>query len=150
MAEGTTTTTRRRLLAGIIAAPVAGLVAGTITAGPASAATRDLTRFNRRVARYYRAVQADRHDCEHGELRRVYDAHDAGTITTSEMMAGEEVHHRRYSRPRWRSAELVYATPAPTLVALVGKIEVVESECDEGHAMPYLIADIRRLAGQEG
>jgi hypothetical protein len=58
-------------------------------------------------------------------------------------MAAEELHCERFSKPRWRAAEAVYATPSPDVPALLEKLEIAEEESDEDKLTEYLVAEIK-------
>jgi hypothetical protein len=138
-------TSRRALLAGLAIAPVALATPAATLAHP------DGGKFERRLARYRARRAADERDVQFGALRHAYDAFDSGHISFEQMSEAEDVHHRRFQRPRWRAAKLVFQTPAPTMAALATKIGVARSEGDgskpDSAALACIVADAERLTG---
>ena len=130
--------------------------------------------WDRRLAFYIHCRDADKADQREGALRQAYDRHDAekahivaefGDEKTAKadpvgkarleasfrsVRAAEELSHRRLEQRRWRAADLLLATPAPSLAELLIKMEVAREEGhdDEGEKiMDVVTADVTRLNG---
>lgn len=163
----TAAVSRRALLVGAAAAPLLSscpVAAAAFNARPASwkrvvaeyyrlrdaaVAEQDRGSFHQAMRRHEQDMTAIAGDGSRG-YRRPADPEDARLYDAAlkRVRGAENAFHDNFAEPRWAGAAAVYQTPAPSLAALVDKIEVVESEddMDEPDAIRAIIADVRRLA----
>jgi hypothetical protein len=160
-------TTRRNVLGAMVAVSAA-------TAAPVAAALPQThSEFDAALRKYRRAREAGEHDHKHGTLRAAYDLYDRRTkgffarygnnvaradedvrerwsAYLNEMTAAEDVHTKAFSEPRWAAFKDLKAAPAPTIEALLRKIDIMIQEGDGGDEVIDLVkADLRRLAELE-
>jgi hypothetical protein len=160
---------RRTLVAAISAAPVIATMAASYS-GIIPSHTHRV--WNRRLATYLRMRGAEEADHKDGAMRRAYDTHEAekaamvaefgssdavladptGSLrwraAFKRVIASEEQHCARFSRYRWRAADLILATPAPTVAAVITKMQIAQDEGFEGNGtfvIDTITADLRRL-----
>ena len=139
-------TNRRALLGAMALAPIAG-VAATV---PAASVSPGQSAFDAALANYYRLRDEDNHDAKGGELQAAYDRYDrlmAPLIIKhgdrnlavgddkarweehwKEMTAAETRHAETFSTRRWDAFDALLAVPAPTIEAMLLKVDLVEDE----------------------
>jgi hypothetical protein len=124
------------------------------------------------VSEFYRLRDADEAERKDGALRRAYEADDiamdeigrqygsrrtrpldpAGSAKWDErfqiVKEAEDHHTSTFSEPRWAAARRVYATPAPTMEAMLQKIAVAEVEEELDEYVGSIVADLRRLTAE--
>lgn len=168
----TGTTSRRAVLGALTAAPLAGLLAAIpVTAARSARGADDHSHAEWRnvVAEFHRLRDADEVARTSGPLRLANDRDDAlrarlglkvgdrssdpataaqAKESFEQVLAAEDAHFRDFLTSRWAAVARVYETPAPSLAALVEKIDIAEGEQDLAEAATHIVADVRRLAGE--
>ncbi|MEN2787575.1 hypothetical protein ACFOKI_02850 [Sphingomonas qilianensis] len=163
------TASRRAILGAALTAPALVAISGGVAV--AMLATR--SDFDAALSAYYRARDADLHDLNHGALKSASDLYDRQTAPLTakygatrnlargddagrwddyfdEMRAAEQRHTETFSKPRWAAFEVLIAVPAPTIGALLAKINVAGDEIDGDDIVDFVRADLTRFAAQEG
>ena len=160
---GALTSSRRGLLGAMALAPM-GLAIPASALLPQSSSS-----FEVALRTYYRLRDADRHDATHGTLKAAYDRYERLSepfnkkyarpdLATGddklrweehwkEMTAAEERHTADFSDPRWDAFEDLLEVPAPSVAALLLKINLSEEEeITQDDALRFIKADVRALA----
>jgi hypothetical protein len=149
------------------------LAAAPVLALPASvaAATPDTVAWEQALSAYYWAKSVYEHEEKYGAVAAAYKRYDQaaapffakygmhdkckalGTDKVEwdamfqEMCAAEEWHAEEFARPRWAAFDVVKATPAPTIAALLLKLELHLEEDGEDGLLGLIQSDLRRLGG---
>lgn len=143
---------RRTLLAGMAALPAIAALGGT--AASAALPIGDEAKWSRLVANYRCLRAASQHESQRGALARATADYEAGLAPIDTVHRAEERHKSSYDVPVWEAYDALLAAPAPTLAALLEKVEIIEIEeaglhdPDEGPGSVF--ADVRRLLKREG
>lgn len=158
MASSATTTSRRAILGALAVAPAAALPV---------AHSGDVSQWERRLQDYLLLKALKDADAAFGRFHSANEVHDLAKIRRGErpgdtseaakaaweVLEGEEaIHQKQFTEPLWAAGRLLAMTPAPTVEALVAKVQIITDEeiwndaALPGEAMDYILADARRLA----